>query len=295
MGAFMILVAGATGLVGGQVCALLASKGETTRALVRSVSNPEKVARLQALGVEVVEADVRDVTSLDAACAGVDAVISTVSSIPFAYEPAVNDIQATDLTGVTNLIDAAERASVEQFVYMSFSGNLDRDFPLARAKRAVEAHLVASGMVYTILRPSCFMEVWLSPAVGFDPANGTCRIYGDGAKPVSYIATNDVAAFAVASLTAPAARNAVLELGGPQALSQLQAVEVFATAAGRPIATESVPESALEDQLAAATDGMQQSFISLMLCLAKGDSIDMSTVLAEIPVPLTSVEDYART
>jgi uncharacterized protein YbjT (DUF2867 family) len=291
----MILVAGATGLVGGQVCAVLASNGESVRALVRSTSSPEKVARLQALGVDVVEADLRDVASLDHACAGAEAVISTVSSMPFAYEPGVNDIQTTDRTGVTNLIDAAKRAAVQHFVYTSFSGNLDRDFPLARAKRAVEAHLVASGIAYTILRPSFFMEVWLSPAVGFDPGNGTATIYGEGTRPVSYIATKDVEAFAVASLTAPAARNAVLELGGPQALSQLQAVDVFATAASRPIATESVPESALEGQLAEATDDMQKSFISLMLCLATGDPIDMGALLTQVPIALTSVAAYAQT
>lgn len=74
-----------------------------------------------------------------------------------------------------NLIDAAVRAGVGHVIYTSFSANLDLDFPLGRAKRAVEAHLIASGMAYTILRPSCFMEVWLSPAVGFDPGPvGSC-------------------------------------------------------------------------------------------------------------------------
>ena len=212
----MILVGGATGLVGGQVCARLAAGGVGVRALVRVTSSPEKVAGLRAQGVEVVEGDLRDAASLDAACAGVDAVICTVSSMPFSYEPGVNDIQTTDLDGVTNLIDAAARAGVGHFVYTSFSANLDLDFPLGRAKRAVETHLMNSGMEYTILRPSCFMEVWLSPAVGFDPGNGTVTLYGEGTKPVSYIATADVAAFAVASLTAPAARNAVLELADPR-------------------------------------------------------------------------------
>lgn len=289
----MILVVGATGLVGGQVCSRLAASGVGVRALVRATSSPEKVTGLRALGVDVVEADLRDVASLDAACAGVDAVICTVSSMPFSYEPGVNDIQTTDLDGVTNLVDAAARAGVGHFVYTSFSANLDLDFPLGRAKRAVEAHLITSGMAYTILRPSCFMEVWLSPAVGFDPGNGTVTLYGEGTRPVSYIATADVAAFAVASLTVPAALNAVLELGGPEALSQLEAKDVFEEVLGRPVATQSVPEEALREQLAAATDPMQQSFTSLMLCVAKGDPIDMSTLLPQFPVQLTTVKQFA--
>ena len=96
------------------------------------------------------------------------------------------------------------------------------------------------------------MEVWLSPAVGFDPGDGTVTLYGEGTKPVSYIATADVAAFAVASLTAPAARNAVLELGrtrGRTRPGQACLEEVL----GRPVATQSVPVEALQGQLAAAT------------------------------------------
>lgn len=290
----MILVAGATGLVGRQVCAELAASGASTKALVRASSGPEKVAGLRALGVEVVEADLREAASLDAACAGVEAVICTVSSIPFAYEAGVNDVQTTDLAGVRNLVDAAKRAGVGQFVYMSFSGHMDLDCPLVRAKRAVEAHVAQSGLAYTVLRPSFFMEVWLSPAVGFDPANGSATLYGDGTQPVSYIAIKDVAAFAVASLTAPAARNAVLELGGPEALSQLEVTEVYERIVGRRMATQSVPVSALEAQLAEATDEMQQSFVGLMLCLAKGDAIDASAVPAQLPVPSTTVADFAR-
>ena len=289
----MILVVGATGLVGGQVCSRLAADGVSARALVRATSSPEKVDRLRAQGLEVVEADLRNAESLDAACAGVDAVICTVSSMPFSYEPGVNDIQTTDLDGVKNLIDAATRAGVGHFVYTSFSANLDLDFPLGRAKRAVETHLINSGMGYTILRPSCFMEVWLSPAVGFDPGNGTVALYGEGTQPVSYIATADVAAFAVASLTAPAARNAVLELGGPEALSQLEAKEIFEEVLGRTVATQSVPVEALQGQLAAATDPMQQSFTSLMLCVAKGDAIDMSSLMPQFPVQLTTVKQFA--
>jgi NADH dehydrogenase len=289
----MILVVGATGLVGGQVCTRLAASGVSSRALVRATSSPEKVAGLRAQGVDVVEADLRDTASLDAACAGVDAVICTVSSMPFSYEPGVNDIQTTDLDGVRNLIDAAGRAGVGHFIYTSFSANLDLDFPLGRAKRAVETHLMRSGLAYTILRPSCFMEVWLSPAVGFDPGNGTVTIYGEGTRPVSYIATADVAAFAVASLTAPAARNAVLELGGPEALSQIEAKEVFEEVLGRPVATQSVPVEALQGQLAAASDPMQQSFAGLMLCVAKGDPIDMRSLLPQFPVQLTTVKAFA--
>lgn len=289
----MIVVVGATGLLGGTVCALLRAAGAPARAVVRGSSSTDKVSRLDGLGMEVVEADLRRPETLDAACAGADAVICTVSSMPFAYEPGVNDIETTDLTGVCNLVDAAARSGVGRFVHTSMSRQLDLDFPLGRAKRAAEQHLIDSGLEYTILRPSFFMEIWLSPAVGFDPSNGTVTVYGDGTAPVSYIAVPDVAAFAVQSLTASAARNAVLELGGPEAISQLDAKAAFEAALGRPVDTQQVPVTALQEQLAAATDGMQQSFVSLMICLARGDAIDMEDIQSDFGVALTSVKEYA--
>src|SRR5688500_468143 len=103
-----ILVAGATGLLGNAVCQRLAATGRSVRALVRESSDPVKVSRLQSFGVETIQGDVRDRASLDKACQGVTTVISTVSSMPFSYQPGVNDIQRTDVDGITNLIKAAQ-------------------------------------------------------------------------------------------------------------------------------------------------------------------------------------------
>ena len=138
------------------------------------------------------------------------------------------------------------------------------------------------------------MEVWLSPAVGFDAANAKAVIYGDGSKPLSWIAFADVASFAVASLDNPAARNATLELGGPEALTPLQVVRIFEQACGRTFDVQFVPAEALATQQAAATDPMQQSFTGLMRCVAAGDPIDMRETLKAFPIGLTSVEEHAR-
>jgi uncharacterized protein YbjT (DUF2867 family) len=289
----MVLVVGATGMVGGEVCRRLVSAGTPVRAMVRSTSDPVRVAGLQDIGVEVVEGDLRDRASLAAACAGQASVVTTVSSMPFGYVPGVNDIETVDRGGMRGLVDAARAAGVQQFIYTSFSRNLDRPFPLRDAKREVEQHLAGSGMTYTILRPSCFMEVWLSPAVGFDPGNGRVTIYGSGEAGISYIAIGDVASFAVAALTEPAMQDAFVELGGPIPVSQLEAVRLFERATGRTFEVTFVPETALDAQAAAATDGMQRSFATLMRCVADGDPIDMETTARLVPQPLTSVEAFA--
>ncbi len=289
----MILVVGSTGLVGRDICHRLAAAGVPARALVRETSDPAKVAALEALGLEIVRGDVRDAASLAAACRGATAVISTLSSMPFSYEAGVNDIATTDLAGVERLIDAAREAGVPRFIYTSFSGGIDLGFPLRDAKRAVESHLKASGLDWTILRPSCFMEVWLSPAVGFDAAGHTATIYGDGTNPLSWIALTDVAAFAVACVDSDAARHATLELGGPEALTPLEVVGIFERLGGRSFDVQHVPVEALAAQQAAATDAMQQSFAGLLRCYAAGDPIPMSGVLTAFAIELTSVEQFA--
>ena len=287
----MVLIAGSTGSLGGLICRLLSEKGAQIRALVRPSSSKETMESLARLGAETVEGDVRDPASLARACKGAQAVISTVSSMPTRYSAGDNDIASVDLRGVEGLIDASRAAGVERFVYVSFT--LDNRFPLRDAKREVERHLMASGMLYTILRPSFFMETWMGPAVGFDYEKGAVRIFGTGENPVSYISVRDVAQFAVAALSAAAAENAIVPLGGPEAISPNAAVRIFEQMGGRPFTVERVPAEAIAGQQKEATDPMQQSFAGLMLALSGGDSVSMTNTARDYGMRLRTVRDYA--
>jgi uncharacterized protein YbjT (DUF2867 family) len=142
------------------------------------------------------------------------------------------------------------------------------------AKRRVEQAVIDSGMTYTILRPCYFMEAWLSPMVGFDYPNAKANIFGDGHARISYISLGDVAQYAVESLDNPAARNAIFELGGPAALSPLEAVRTFEQVSGKQFELKFVPATALQAQREAASDPLQKSFTSLMLQQAAGDEVD---------------------
>jgi NADH dehydrogenase len=249
------------------------------------------VENLVKLGAEPVEGDLRDAESVRRALRGATAVVST-ATVTRSRQPG-ETLESTDQQGQANLIDAARDAGVEHLVYVSFSGGIGGDDPLSVAKRDNEDRIRKSGLAYTILRPSYFMEAWLGPHLGFDYPNRRATIYGDGSAPISWIALGDVAEFAVQSLTSRSARNQVLELGGPEALSPNQVVRLFEQASGDQFDVQYVPVSALEAQRAAAKDSMQQAFASLMLSYAEGDSIPMQATLARLPVPLTSVEEYA--
>ena len=289
----MNLIVGATGMVGTEICRLIAASGKPVKALVRASSDPAKVETLKRLGATVVQGDLRDRISLKAACRGVNAVISTASAMPFAYSPGENTPQSTDQDGCLSLIDVAREAGVQQFVYASFPP-MAASFALQDAKRAVEARLRESGLMHTILRATYFTEVWLSPAVGFDHAHFKAAVYGTGENAISWISFLDVAQFAVASLDNPAARNTTLELGGPEGISPRDVVKIFEKVGGKAFEVTPVTVDALQDQLAGATDPMQRSFVALMLGYASATAIDMTATLKTFPLKLRTVEAYAR-
>jgi uncharacterized protein YbjT (DUF2867 family) len=242
------------------------------------------------MGVELVEGDLKDSQSLTRACAGVQTVLSTATSTM--SRQAGDSIESVDRAGQLALVETARRAGVQHFVFVSFRDNPAVQFPLTEAKRAVERAIKDSGMSYTILQSSYFMEVWLSPALGFDPGNGIVRVYGAGDNPISWISFRDVARAAAAAVAEPAARNQLVEIGGPQAFSPREVVRMFEAARAGDIAVEHVPESALAAQMAAATDSLQKSFAGLMLQDAGGDAIDPAHSRRLFPMQMTSVRDF---
>jgi uncharacterized protein YbjT (DUF2867 family) len=291
----MTLVVGATGMLGTEICRQLAAAGRPLRAMVRKTSDPAKKSVLKQLGAEFVEADLKDRTSLDRACDGATAVITTPTAINSKQEE--DTFQTVDLEGQMHLVDAARVANVERFIFISVSSNLGKHGgnPLVEAKRSVENHLRQSGLTYTILRPSFFMEIWLSPHLGFDFQNAKATVYGSGKNRISYISFHDVAQFAAKVLSNPVARNAVIGLGGAEALSPIEVVRIFEEIAGRPFAMQFVPEEALQARRAAANNPVEQTFADLTLAAAQGDSIDMSDTLQKFSLRPKSVREYAKT
>jgi len=258
-----VLVVGATGFLGTEICRRIAEKGMPLRALVRESSDPARVEALRELGAEILAGDLRDRGSLDRACAGVGIVFSTATSIIREGE-----ISAVDKAGQLNLVDAAGEAGGERFVYISFE-ELGTGAPLEQAKRAVEERLRASDISYTILRAGLFHETWLSAATGFDAANGTVNVYGSGEAELSWIALADVATAAVNSLDLPETEHAVVHIAGER-LCYRDVIAVFEEVTGRSLAVQQVPPEALAAQRDASSDEREQSFAGLMLGVAGG-------------------------
>ena len=287
----IVLVVGSTGLVGSNVALQLQREGHQVLAFCRDGRKNPKVQPLLQAGIKLVEGDLTDPESLRAACSGVETVITTATSMP---SGANDGIRRVDRDGTLSLIDAAVHQNVRRFIYTSYSGNIEEGCLLKVAKRDCEAALSASPIQTVILRPSFFMEVWLSPALGFDPVAGTVRIYGSGQEQVSYVSAFDVASFAAAAVTRRyPEEKTILEIGGPEPLSQLDATLLFEQALGKEIKTEYISLESLQAQLQSA-DPLQKTFAALTLNYAQGDVVADAVANAKAhQLNLTSVSDYA--
>lgn len=110
----------------------------------------------------------------------------------------------------------------------------DSPIDFFRAKGEAEAQLRRSGMTYTILQPNIFMEVWAGMLVGVPVQQGMpVTLVAPATNRHTMISVGDAAAFTTAAVTAPAARNATLVIGGPDALSWNEVVDLAGAVLGR--------------------------------------------------------------
>lgn len=286
----MILVVGATGMLGLEICRRLRADGRAVRGLVRQGSPKE--ALLRAIGVEVVHGDLRTPPTVAPACDGVTTVVSTATAMG-AKDKGLS-LRNVDRDGQLALVELARLRGVKGFIFLSASPNLRRSAPLIRYKREVERAVRVSGMRWTIVQPSAFMDVWMSPTMGWDHVTGRAMILGGGTAPVSWVCIDDVAAHVRAAIDDQRVANVELPIGGPEPLSTRQVVKVFEQASGRPYAVRRVPRVVLEVMapIVATFDEAIGSGMSLGAQTARGDVID-SPLQRELGLPLTSVRDYA--
>lgn len=223
----MILMAGGTGTLGTQVARLLTTRGLQVRILTR---DPARTKHVAGGLVELVSGDVRDLGAVERAVAGAGTVISAIQG--FAGSGGVNP-RAVDLQGNRNLIQAARGAGAEHFVLLSVQGAApDHPMELFRMKYQAEQDLKASGLAWTIIRATAFMETW-GALIG-EPLlrTGKTRLFGRGDNPINFVSAHDVARFVELAVADLALRGALVEIGGPENLSLKQVAHVFETVAG---------------------------------------------------------------
>lgn len=313
------LVVGSTGQLGSAVVRALVAEGKPVRALTRDASS---AGDPRLAGAEIVRGDLRDRASLDAACAGADAVIATANVVV----PRKGDtFAATEGKGYRDLIAACRAAGVRQFVYISAPVTpIDERVPTIRSKRAIERELLASGLEYTIWRSAPFAEVWFalcgcatvtrggSPATpprsfwftrlflkfasGLVERRGIALVPGDGNARQAFVSIDDVAAFLARSVGHPAARNAILDLGGPDVMSWNDAALLMGRVLGRPVKAIHTPTAVYRAQMALLRPVSEHAanIMGLNWFATYPTTFEMGATYATFGVRPTRIEDMLR-
>lgn len=230
-----VVVAGGTGLLGRAITKALLDAGHTVVVASRSQPARDPIdAR-----ASWVRADVTDPSTLPAALAGADAVVDAVQfpNSPIEDPKKGLTFERIDLGGTKNLVDAAKAAGVPRFVGLSGVGAAeDAEFHWLRYKWAEEQHIKASGVPFTMFRPSWIYgprDVSLNRFLGFARFLPFIPIVGDGKTRISALFIDDLAVHVVAAVERDDVRGRIFEIGGPDVLSMDEVVRAALKAAGK--------------------------------------------------------------
>jgi uncharacterized protein YbjT (DUF2867 family) len=238
-----ILVAGATGNLGKALIPVLRERGTEVVALVR----PGSQSRLQPLENHITETVAAEITKPDIAANAFSGVHTVISSVGITRQRDGLTYDQVDYGGNLNLLQAAERAAVQRFIYVSVVG-ADRnvDVPVIQAKRRFEEALIESTLEWQIVRPSGFFtdmtDVWKMAL------RGMVHLFGDGQSKISPIDPVDLAE-AIADLL-EAEPGQLLSIGGPADFTWNGIAELACQVAGKSCTIRHWPKWLLRATLA---------------------------------------------
>lgn len=288
----MNLIVGGTGALGSAIARRLLAAGEPVRVMTRT---PERAAGLAADGAEVVQGDLLEPDSLASACQGADAVVAAAHSV-FGRGRAAS--VHVDGRGHRDLIDAARLAGVRHFIYTSVYdyGPPYHAVPFFRIKYEVEEHLKASGVAYTILRPTAFMESHAHALIG-EPIlrKGKTVLFGRGEQPRNFVAVDDVARIAVMALSDPSLAGQTVAVGGPEHLTNMDVVRLYERVSGRAAKVTHVPLGVLRVAwrlVRPVHPGLSQVIQAGILTETTGERFDAPPLQERFGVEPTRLKDW---
>jgi dihydroflavonol-4-reductase len=157
-----VLVTGATGLAGANICKLLVERGDSVRALARQTAD---TGPLTELGVQVVTGDVTDSDAVMRAARGSDAAIHCAALLGGASQN-LADFEAVNVGGTKNVLDAAEAVGLGRVVAVSTGTFFDRSGGLDREDAPVSKE--PSQDPYTVTKMAAFVDAMSRAEAGRD-------------------------------------------------------------------------------------------------------------------------------
>ena len=234
----MILVAGGSGRLGTLLVRRLVSRGAPVRVLTRSRA---RAAHLNHTLVEIVEGDVRVASDVQRAVDGAAVVISAVHGFagPGGVSPA-----SVDRDGNRHLVDAAARTGAAVILMSVVGAAPDSPMELFRMKYAAEQYLRTRDTLWTIVRSTAFLELWIALMTGTANRAGRVLVFGKGDNPINFVSVNDVAALVDRVIDDSSVRGQTVEIGGPENLTLTQLAAAIQSA-GPAVAPRHIPRAAL--------------------------------------------------
>lgn len=249
--ALRVLVVGSTGYIGRFVVRALVERGHRVTAFARPSAGiggrDDKAATRAALpGAEVRFGDVTRLEALlDLGERGqrFDAVVSCLAS----RSGGVADSWRIDYAATATALEAAKRLGATRFVLLSAICVQKPELAFQQAKLKFEHELMASGLTWSIVRPTAFFKS-LAAQVASVQRGFPYVMFGDGeltaCKPLS---ERDLAAYVADCLEQPELRNRVLPIGGPgAALTAREQGDLLFELLGRPPRRLRVPVAVLD-------------------------------------------------
>ena len=234
----MLLLTGATGLVGRALLRRLTAAGEPVRCLVR---DPRRLGA-ERVRVQIALGDLADPPSFRNAMRGVRTVVHLAGAI---RDQPLGSIEELNGIATWRMVQAAERAGVEHFVFMSALGAVSHDRTrYLRAKALAERAVLACHVRHTVFAPSLYYtpgDAFLTLLERMAMVLPAVPVSGRGLALYQPIWTEDVAEAIAAALAGAGNGRERYELAGPQTLSYRQIAEIALRAAGRPRPLVSVP------------------------------------------------------
>ena len=254
----LVVVAGASGYLGGHVVIALKKRGARVRALVR---NPKKLRFLQQYVDDIHVADLRDPAAIGDAFDGAQLAFSSVGKRDFGRKPTTLEV---DYGANQNLIAPAKSAGIERFGFVSVLHGpalAEAGIKTAQHRERIVTELREAGLAPVVVRPTGFFN---DMADFFRMARrGTGWVLGDGNLKLNPIDGADLAEFLVERLLDPAFADTAHDVGGPEVFTYREILELAFAVQGRPLKLRHLPPWLLS--VAAPAVGFVNPFVGDML------------------------------
>ena len=225
-----IFISGGSGFVGGHLCRELLSNGHSLKLLAHS-SRPVDVH-----GSESFQGDVTSAADCIKAAADCDAVINLVGIIREFPARGVT-FERLHIEATRNMVEAARQSGIKRYLQMSALGSRKGAVSgYHRSKYAAEELVVASGLDYTIFRPSLIFgpkDAFVNMLAGFIRSSPIVPVIGDGKYRMQPISADDVARCYAIALKKPETIGKGYNICGPDRLNYLEIVDTVAKVLGR--------------------------------------------------------------